>query len=122
MIFVRNNTGIAFADRYDGVDHVFPVGEMVECSEDAARHIFGYGQPDKTQNMIRLGWAATTGGIAAAYERLAKFEFLQGRIVVEEPMDETILEHLQEDPAPKKDNMLNPPANNLLAKIGQLTD
>jgi hypothetical protein len=100
----------------------------VECSIDAAQHIFGYGVADKTQHMIRLGWAANSGGLEEAYKRLDKFEFLQGRMMVQEPIrdDEpeeppvTKPETEDEETDPESRGVVSPPANNLLAKMASM--
>jgi len=132
VIFVRNNSGSDFQDRYDGIDHVFPDGKLVECSIEAARHIFGYGVEDKTQHMIRLGWAANSGSLKEAYERLDKFEFLQGKIMVQEPIRDTEEDlEPQEPPVTKPEaeveetqpelrGVVNPPAQNLMSKMASM--
>jgi len=125
MIFVRNNNGSDFQDRYDGVDYVFPEGKLVECPVEAATHIFGYGLEDKTANMIRLGWAANSGGLKEAFERLDKFEFLQGKMMVAEPLREEppvvnpVDEEEETQPNPREVTV-NPPAQNLLAKMASM--
>lgn len=125
-IFVRNNTSEEFSDRFDGQDYTFPVGELVECPLEAVMHIFGYGLDDKSQNMIRLGWAATSGGLRDAYKKLDKFEFLQGMVVVAEPHKEPPVanpedtEVEQSAPVPQA-VAVNPPASSLLSKIAALT-
>lgn len=98
-IFVRNNNpkdGIDanFADRYNGIEYRFPAGELVECPIDAARHIFGYGAGDKTPFLVRLGWTRISSGgkdsVADGLARLDAFQFLQGRVVVEDAPQTTV--------------------------------
>ena len=127
MIFVRNNSGLDFADRYDGVDYDFPDGKLIGCPVEAATHIFGYGLEDKTANMIRLGWAANSGGIKQAFERLDKFEFLQGKMMVQEALEEPpVVNPVEEEvvanlpPEPRQEVALQPPANNLLSKMASM--
>ena len=128
MIFVRNNSGSDFQDRYDGVDYVFPDGKLVECPVEAAVHIFGYGLENKTQNMIRLGWASNSTNFKEAYDRLDKFEFLQGKMMVAEPRLPDQIEPpvvKPEDEDEETDPSLrgvavNPPANNLLSKMASM--
>jgi hypothetical protein len=69
QIFVTNMNGVdpkgvidpkvAFTheDRYDGEDFVFPPGERVLISAEAATHMFGRNLVDKTDTLLRLGWA-----------------------------------------------------------------
>lgn len=54
-LYVCNNGKADFQDRYDGVDYVFPKGQTVQIPPDAARHIFGYGEGDKSRAMRRQG-------------------------------------------------------------------
>jgi hypothetical protein len=120
MLFVRNNSGSDFSDRFDGIDYHFPNGELVECPELAANHIFGYGAPDKTQHMIRLGWAANSTTLKEAYERLDKFEFLQGRMTVDEPIEErppVVKPEAEEEETSSEPREV---ASNLLSKMAQL--
>ena len=133
-IFVRNNSkpddiDAKFADRYNGIEYRFPAGELVECPLDAARHIFGYGAPDKTPFLTRLGWARISSGekdsVASALKRLEKFQFLQGRVVVEEAPKEAV-----EQPEPEDTTLHLPPqakrgrkaTRNLLDKAASLAN
>lgn len=78
MIGVRNLSGQKLVARYDGRDYTFPAEEKVTTplSEDAARHIFGYGERDKTRALLRLGWVPNGSAMDQAVERLGKFQFL----------------------------------------------
>lgn len=56
-VFVTNTNDFVHEDRYNGEDFIFPPNQAVLCSEVAANHMFGYGQPDKSDTLVRLGWA-----------------------------------------------------------------
>jgi hypothetical protein len=51
----------------------FPVGQTVEIPEEAARHLFGYGEQNKEPHMIRLGLVNTNLDIPNGYKILSKF-------------------------------------------------
>lgn len=53
----------------------FPKGKTVEVSEDCARHIFGFDQEDKLQNMIRLGWIRTNNDFEESIKIYEHFVF-----------------------------------------------
>jgi hypothetical protein len=82
MFYVTNKNEDVHEDRYDGEDFVFPPGERVLLSEDAARHMFGKGLVDKTDTLLRLGWANKIDPVKKVYventegvKRLANFVF-----------------------------------------------
>lgn len=81
MIGVKNNLEEKIEARYDGRDYVFQPKITQALSEDAARHIFGYGEKDKTRALLRLGWIPNGADKSAALERLNGIQFL----AVEEP-------------------------------------
>lgn len=83
-IFVKNENDFDHADRFDGEDYFFPKGERITIPVVAARHMLGLGDPDKTETLIRLGWANHEDGA----RKLANFVFTQG-IMVEAPIDST---------------------------------
>lgn len=58
QIFVTNKNDFVHQDRFDGEDFVFPPGERVLISADAAIHMFGFNLMDKSDVLIRLGWAS----------------------------------------------------------------
>ena len=74
-IRVTNNTDKPIKGRYDGTDYLFQVGAPTDIHIDAARHIFDFGKPDKTQCFLRMGWVEKFGGYEAAEEHLAKVAF-----------------------------------------------
>lgn len=92
MIGIKNLSGEKLEARYDGKDFEFPADPKVvtPLGEDAARHIFGYGEKDKARALMRLGWL-NSGSPASAKEgteRLGKFQFLAVEIKIkdEEPV------------------------------------
>jgi hypothetical protein len=74
-IFVRNNGSDKFSDGLDGTVYHFEPGKEVEIPEIAAKHIFGYGDDDKEQYFVRLGWMKMNTDLPRAKERLAEFSF-----------------------------------------------
>lgn len=87
-IFVCNKNDFDHTDVYDGHDYNFPQGEKVLVSIAAARHMFGFGNAVKTDNLVRLGWANLQNDEGVA--RLAKFVFTQP-MVIEQPVDEAAM-------------------------------
>lgn len=87
MIFVTNHNTFDHFDNYDGEEYHFPPGETVEVPDDAATHMLGYGRKDKTENLVRLGWAnkldAQKGWVKdeASVKKLANFTFEAGAFV-----------------------------------------
>lgn len=75
MLKVTNNATTDFKDRFNGTDYVFPAGKAVMLGEDAARHIFGFGEADKTATLIRQGWLLRENDRAQAMDRLGQFAF-----------------------------------------------
>ena len=75
MLLVTNRNGFPFDGRYDGVDYHFPVGAKVAVPEDAARHIFGVGESDKTAVLVRHGWLKSQADQEAAMGKLNGFSF-----------------------------------------------
>jgi hypothetical protein len=64
-----------FSARYVGIDYVFRQGEAINLPIEAARHIFGFGEDDKTRALHRLGWLTHTEGLEQALEKLNEIEF-----------------------------------------------
>lgn len=81
-IFVTNTNDFDHFDRFDGQDFYFPKGERVTVPVIAAQHMFGLGEADKTETLIRQGWANDAAGV----KKLAAFVFTQG-MMVEAPVD-----------------------------------
>jgi len=66
-IFVTNTNDFVHTDRYDGEDFVFPPHEQVLVPVEAAEHMFGFNNPDKSAILQRLGWAMTYDPATKAY-------------------------------------------------------
>lgn len=87
MIFVTNHNKFEHFDAFDGTEYHFPPGEEVEVDDAAAAHMLGYGRADKTENLIRLGWAnkldPQKGWVKdeAGVKKLASFTFQAGAFV-----------------------------------------
>lgn len=95
MVKVTNRHPTRFRDRYDGKDYAFEPNEAVIMSEEAARHIFGYGDPDKVPYLSRIGKMTTTqvegqGGLKDAMKWLERFEFKEMVVKFEERQVEVI--------------------------------
>lgn len=95
MLFVVNKNGFHHEDRYAGVDYIFPPGEKVMLSMEAAQHMFGIGVPDKTPVMHRLGWAFKYNPDTRQFDedkeavnKLKNFVFTKAKLV-ESPAEET---------------------------------
>jgi hypothetical protein len=73
-IFVTNK-GIPATGRFENTEYVFETNKEVEISLEAAKHIFGYGDDDKEQYFVRLGWMKMNTDLPRAKERLAEFSF-----------------------------------------------
>ena len=86
-IFVTNHNAFDHFDSFDGDEYHFPPGETIEVEEIAAEHMLGYGRKDKTENLIRLGWAnkldPQKGWIKdeVGVKKLANFTFEAGAFV-----------------------------------------
>ena len=74
MIYVTNHTQEPLKDGFGGVFYEFHPGKTVEIPEEAARHIFGYNDPDKAPYLARLGWVKNTGEMQIGLERLAQWD------------------------------------------------
>lgn len=74
MIYVTNHTQEPLKDGFGGVFYEFLPGKTVEIPEEAARHIFGYNDPDKAPYLARLGWVKNTGEMQIGLERLAQWD------------------------------------------------
>jgi hypothetical protein len=81
MIGVKNKSDAVVEARYDGKDYTFTPGVTVALSEEAAAHIFGYGEKEKSRALHRLGWLRHGGDLKTAVQKLDDFAFL----AVEEP-------------------------------------
>jgi hypothetical protein len=73
MVYVTNRTPDDFEDMYAGNSYKFPAYVPVEVPEEAARHIFGYGEENRLQHLIRLGWTMTANDVKDGMKKLDKF-------------------------------------------------
>ena len=96
MFKITNTNGFPYTGRYDGKDFTFPAGAPVYCPDDAARHIFGLGQQDKSAVLSRNGWATVTSGLQVGLDILNNFKF----IAVEQVFDAPMADEIAHGPAP----------------------
>jgi hypothetical protein len=96
MFKITNGNDNPFVGRFDGQDYAFPCGQPVYCPDDAAKHIFGLGQSDKSNVLSRNGWATVTGGLAVGMTILNNFKF----VAVEQVYDAPLATELAHGPAP----------------------
>lgn len=82
MIIIHNTLNEGVLGRFAGVDYEFPVGKDVPCDEDVARHIFGFGEPDKSPALLRLGWITPGQPRQMAEEKLSKIVFKKAKVTV----------------------------------------
>jgi hypothetical protein len=105
MVKITNKHPVRFRDRYDGKDYVFEPNEPVIMNDEAAKHIFGYGDPNKVPYLSRIGKMTTTqlegqGGLKDAMKWLERFEFKEMVVKFEERAVEVIpFERPDEDTA-----------------------
>lgn len=98
-IFVTNKNDFFHTDFYDGNEFSFPPGQKVAIPVEAARHMFGFGNPDKSETLMRLGWAMKIEGDGRDAKQfkentegpkmLASFVFTKA-MVVEAPLDASV--------------------------------
>ena len=88
QIFVTNQNDFDHVDHFNGQEYVFPKGEKVLIPVEAAIHMFGFNQRDKTENLSRLGWANPKPGDEPDFgvKRLANFVFTQA-VMIEQPIE-----------------------------------
>jgi hypothetical protein len=92
VIFVTNKSGQFHSDMFDGEEYSFPVNEKVPVPIDAATHMLGFNLKDKTETLVRLGWAMKFDGQRGFVDnpegtkRLSKFVFSRA-VMVEEQVD-----------------------------------
>ena len=93
-IFVTNKNNFYHSDAHNGVIYEFPVNERVAVPVDAAMHMFGFQQVDKTDTLHRLGWATRLNKDTKQWEddpngphKLARFVFTKA-VLVEQPAED----------------------------------
>ena len=75
MIFVTNKGSQPLVAKYVDQWFEFPPGKSVQIEPYVARHIFGYGDDNKYQYLVRLGWLKMNTDHDKAMARLAEFTF-----------------------------------------------
>lgn len=85
LVRITNHNEKAITGRYSGVDYHFRPGNPVDVPEIVARHIFAFGNDDKTMALARLGWALNSEQIESALEKLAKVTFEDPPEMIEAP-------------------------------------
>lgn len=82
MIIIHNTLDEGVRGRFAGVDYDFPAGKDVPCDEEVARHVFGFGESDKSPALLRLGWIIPGQGRDTAEAKLAKIVFKKAQVNV----------------------------------------
>jgi hypothetical protein len=82
MILIHNGTEVKVVGRYNGSDYEFPPNEDTPCEEDVARHIFGYGEKEKAEALLRLGWILPGQSKEEALKRLAMVRFKKANVKI----------------------------------------
>lgn len=80
---VTNRNPFPLPGRYDGQDYLFPPNKPTAIPRDAATHIFGLGQSDKTRALAQLGLWKAGVSFKDALAMLDKVSFSEGRMVYE---------------------------------------
>lgn len=96
MFKITNGNLNQFVGRFDGQDYAFPPAQPVYCPDEAAKHIFGLGQVDKSSVLSRNGWATVTGDLEVGLAILNNFKFVS----VEQVYDAPLAIELAHGPAP----------------------
>ena len=82
VVYVINRSGTDHADSYGGVRYEFKRDRVVELPTHVATELFGYGQRDKEQFVVRLGWSKDSNDMPQALQRLDQFHISE-----EQPKD-----------------------------------
>lgn len=105
-IFVTNHNDFHHSDSFDGDVYDFPPKERVAVPVEAAIHMFGFNNPDKTEALTRIGWATmfdpktrTWADDPEGVKKLAKFVFTKA-VMVEERVQSVDDDGLPTDEAP----------------------
>jgi len=75
FLAVTSNFPKKFRGRFHGTDYLWKPGDTVNMPVDAAVHIFGFGEEDKTRALHRAGFLTTMEEMDAAMEKLGQFSF-----------------------------------------------
>lgn len=87
---ITNNTKTVIRGRFDSVEYEFRPGEPTDVHSHVARHIFGFGLPDKMPALSRLGWMQTSDQLDKALEKLRQVGFTSAPPLIEAPMPEPV--------------------------------
>ena len=97
-IFVTNKNTFDHTDRYNGKDYIFPKGESVPIPMEAARHMFGFNSPDKTDVLLRLGWEDRDPKLAVIGRKpgdgvswLKNFVFSEAKLIEVAPIEDEVV-------------------------------
>jgi hypothetical protein len=75
MFKITNGNDFDFEAGFNGRIYKFPMGKTVACPDDAAEHIFGIGDQNKTAYLARHGWVKVMGFVQDGLNILNKFKF-----------------------------------------------
>ena|SRR5437660_7580381 len=107
MLFCTNHNAFTHEDSFDGKHFVFEPGIKVPLTLEAAEHMFGFRQMDKTATLHRLGWSLKYDPATKSFSddpdaltKLSKFIFTEG-VLTEKPAEE------KEDPKKGRTLTLN---------------
>ena len=75
FLAVTSNFDKKFKGKFHGVAYEWKPGATVNMPVEAAAHIFGFGEEDKTRALHRAGFLSTVDDMDAAMEKLGKFSF-----------------------------------------------
>jgi hypothetical protein len=106
QIFVTNTNKFDHIDSYDGEQYVFPEGERVLIPEDAAVHFFGRNLKDKSETLVRLGWAMKYDTTKKQFvedtegvQKLARFVFDEAVMVSKSSLEQRLAAQAATPPA-----------------------
>jgi len=74
VIYVTNTGDTKLRDGCSGIFYDFPKDTTVEIPLEAAKHIFGYMNPNKEPYLSRLGWIRSFAEIEKGFEKLSEFK------------------------------------------------
>lgn len=75
FLAVTSNFPKKFKGKFHGVEYEWKPGATVNMPIEAAAHIFGFGEEDKTRALHRAGFLSTVEDMDAAMEKLGMFSF-----------------------------------------------
>lgn len=84
FIRVTNTLAETIRSKFDGQDYVFKPNEPEDIHFVLAKHIFGFGEDDKSRALARLGWMQSSEQLPRALEKLASVKFSAAPALVEE--------------------------------------